>query len=1023
MLHGAMSRSGSEDKPDLAEAATVLSSVDGSLDETVQSVDFPRVDLTQATEGNETDDGPVVEKGTAIGRYVVLATLGSGTMGVVMSAIDPTLDRKVAIKLVVADRSGSTTGRQRLLREAQAMARLAHPNVVTVFEVGTFGERVFLAMEYIAGSTLGAWLAEARRSRRDIVNAFMAAGQGLAAAHRAGIVHRDFKPANVLVARDGRVRVADFGLATAPDARAVSAPMQAVNLGEMSMTSTGAIMGTPTYMSPEQHRGNQADARADQFSFCVALYEALYGELPFEGTAYLVYADNVLAGRIREAPRSSRVPSRIRKVLLRGLALAPEARYPKMEVLLEDLARDPSAMRLKIAAGVLGVAVVAGGAAVIARRDGAVEPPDPCAGAEQPLAALWNADARAVLQQAFATPGADAFTRTARLFDAQAAALRAARRDACLATAVRHEQSAELLDRRMSCIDQRAAELTSLYTVLSDHPDATAINKAVEAATSLPSVQQCADRAALLADVPLPTTSDARGKVVAIEQQLDRANALESAGKYVQALAVTAGLLPEIDRLDYAPLRARVHFTDAQLHEELGQHEQAVAALRVTGDLAAAAHDDKLLARTWTLLYATLGARLAKFDEAKAFEPQVATAVVRAGNPPELRGKLDSARGAIQIAAGNPAAAAPLFESAVRELSQALGPNHPRVASALGNVGTAYEESGRYDEARKAMDRALAIRVEVLGAEHADVSYSHYQLGSLLDTMEQPEKSLAEFEKSLAIDKKIYPEDSPHIATDYVSLGVVLVELDRMKEALDYQERAVAILEKNPVDNQTKMATALLDLANTYRGLKRNADATKTYERAIDFATKTVGADNIQIADIRNNMALLMLNMGDAKRAREMWRQALAIRKTKLGPDHPEVAKSIAPLAEEAFDRGAFAESVTLMSEAIAILEKRAAKLPLLFMMIDMRGRAHLALHHHAEAAADMTRARDGYLENKMAGEAATARISLAEALWGTKAHEAALVEARTALDELQALPKPDADALAKVRAWLKSHH
>src|SRR5262249_44441738 len=176
-----------------------------------------------------------------IGRYVVLDRLGSGTMGVVVSAIDPTLDRRVAIKLVRAEQTGTTVGRQRLLREAQAMARLAHPNVVTVFEVGEYAERVFLAMEYIRGSTLGAWLAHPGRTQREIVGAFLAAGRGLAAAHRAGIVHRDFKPANVLVDTDGRVRVADFGLATAPETRGHSTQIAAVDPGDLSMTATGAI--------------------------------------------------------------------------------------------------------------------------------------------------------------------------------------------------------------------------------------------------------------------------------------------------------------------------------------------------------------------------------------------------------------------------------------------------------------------------------------------------------------------------------------------------------------------------------------------------------------------------------------------------------------------------------------------------------------------------------------------------------------------------------------------------------------
>jgi tetratricopeptide (TPR) repeat protein len=288
--------------------------------------------------------------------------------------------------------------------------------------------------------------------------------------------------------------------------------------------------------------------------------------------------------------------------------------------------------------------------------------------------------------------------------------------------------------------------------------------------------------------------------------------------------------------------------------------------------------------------------------------------------------------------------------------------------------------------------------------------------------MEQADKSLAEFQQALAIDEKIYPADSPHVATDYVSLGVVLVELDRAKEALDYQEKAVAILEKSPADNESKMSTALLDLANTYRSLKRFPEAARTYERGIAFAVKTVGADGLEVADIRNNQALLRMFMHDLPGAREAWRQALAIREKKLGPDHPEVAKSIAPLAEEAFERGAFAESLPLITRAIAIMEKSAPKLELTFEMIDMRAKAHLALHHYADAVTDETRARDGFLEIKSVTEAAAARLTLANALWALKQRPAAIAEVTAGIGELEAQAKPDADTLKSLRDWRAAH-
>jgi len=239
-------------------------------------------------------------RGDRVGRFIVLDRLGHGGMGVVHAAFDPELDRKVALKLVLPERDGGAHARARLLREAQAMARLAHPNVVAVHDVGTIDDRVWIAMEYVRGRTLTLWLAEARRSWRQIVDMFAQAGEGLRAAHEVGLVHRDFKPDNVMIGDDGRARVMDFGLA-----RAGSDPLAEQETGEPRsaplVTQLGAVVGTPRYMAPEQWQGCVADAQADQFAFCVALWEALYGQLPFaaDGMPALVMA--MLAGEIRHA--------------------------------------------------------------------------------------------------------------------------------------------------------------------------------------------------------------------------------------------------------------------------------------------------------------------------------------------------------------------------------------------------------------------------------------------------------------------------------------------------------------------------------------------------------------------------------------------------------------------------------------------------------------------------------------------------------------------------------------------------
>jgi serine/threonine-protein kinase len=352
----------------------------------------------EATADARTGSAPVgLPRGTFIGRYVVLDLLGEGGMGVVYKAYDPDLGRAVALKLMRARGGGSGAVRSRLLREAQGLAQLSHPNVIAVHDVGVFGDDVFIAMEFVEGRTLRAWLKERPRARREILEVFFAAGEGLAAAHRAGLVHRDFKPDNVMVGDDGRVRVLDFGLvrttgagaeptpspsqtttqeneptlgarpSAKPDvapAREAAAPVARPTLdsGRITpellgtpLTQAGAILGTPRYMAPEQHLGDVADHRADQFSFCVSLYWALYEAFPFEGSPSEML-ERMLAGRIAEPPASATVPRWMRQLIVRGLDGRPDRRHPSIDALLAALRRDPRAAWRR--AGLVGLALV-----------------------------------------------------------------------------------------------------------------------------------------------------------------------------------------------------------------------------------------------------------------------------------------------------------------------------------------------------------------------------------------------------------------------------------------------------------------------------------------------------------------------------------------------------------------------------------------------------------------------------------------------------------------------------------------
>jgi eukaryotic-like serine/threonine-protein kinase len=358
---------------------------------------------TMAGEVGATSSASALVRGAELGRYVVLARLGEGGMGVVYAAYDPELDRKVALKLLhraVDPSVGTSEGRSRLMREAQAMAKLSHPNVVAIHDVGTFEDRVFVALEFVDGDTLAAWRRERARSWREVLDVMLRAGRGLAAAHGAGLLHRDFKPDNVMIDRDGRVRVMDFGLArpagavvpVIDDTRA-NPELRALAL---EVTRQGAIVGTPAYMAPEQLAGQPTDARTDVFAFGVSAWEMLYGQRPFVGDALPELVANVLAGRVTAPPRDHRVPAWVRRVIARSFAVEPADRWQTMESLLQALARDPTRKRVRMA----GVAVLAlvpsvalGWSAYVGRRDERA-----CVAAGAAIRDVWNDDVRQAMR-------------------------------------------------------------------------------------------------------------------------------------------------------------------------------------------------------------------------------------------------------------------------------------------------------------------------------------------------------------------------------------------------------------------------------------------------------------------------------------------------------------------------------------------------------------------------------------------------------------------------------------------------
>jgi tetratricopeptide (TPR) repeat protein len=782
--------------------------------------------------------------GTRLDRYIVMTPLGEGGAGIVYAAFDPELDRKVALKLVRA----SERTQARLLREAQAMARLSHPNVVAVYDVGTLENRVFVAMEFVDGWTLRQWLQQSKRSWRDVMAAYLSAGRGLVAAHAAGLVHRDFKPDNVLVGRDGSVRVTDFGLVRAgpasdDDLHEPEAPREARPL-DARLTQVNAVVGTPGYMAPEQFRSTQTDARTDQWAFCAALYEALYGRLPFFGETVDEVREATCAGKL-PPPDRSKVPTRIHRAIARGLSLDPAARFPAMEELLHELARDPSVGRRR-AAMVIGVVGAIAASAFVAHR-ASTRQEQMCRGAEAHLGGVWDAAQRRRVESAFTSVGlpyaSQAFATVAAVLDRFAGDWVAMRTEACEAAQVRGEQSEQILTLRMSCLDTRLKEMRSLVELMAS-ADRPLVAGSVEAVGRLSPVAACGDVVALTAPVAPPADARSRAEVEALRGKLAEARSLANAGKFEAAERAEGPLVIEARRLRYVPVLAEVMLDLGLAQQGAGRYDVAATTLRDALDAADEAHHDDARGRALLGLADVQGRWLGNYARAEEYASGAVHVARRLGNARmesvalELQSRehgymgaldraIDEARQSIALtdklfgpddlrrarvhnALSIALAELGRFDEAEREDrlalevgERALGPNHPELATFLQDIGLDLVWSGRPAEALPIERRAGDIVLRELGPDHPQYAnvlnnygYAETQMGHFAEGLDWNAKSLAIYEQRLGPDhaENAYP---------LVGMGEDLVSLGHADRALPLLERATRLAESHALDAET----------------------------------------------------------------------------------------------------------------------------------------------------------------------------------------------------------------------------
>jgi len=854
---------------------------------------------TYATEAVVAEDGELAI--AQIGKYMVRRVVGTGGAGVVMAADDTELGRAVAIKLLRRD---SEEARARLMREAKAMAQLSHPNVVTVYEVLRVGDRMAIVMALVEGRNLWEWRT-AERTWREIVGVYVQAAHGLAAAHRAGLVHRDFKPANALIDGDGVVRVTDFGLVRASGERDdAAAPHDAA----VELTQTGATLGTPAYMAPEQHTGGVVDARTDQWALACSLYGALYEQRPFAGESAAELAASAVAGVVRPEPADTQVPKRVRAAIRRALSREPSERFPSMRELIDALTQRKRAWVVGAIAG----AAVAGSAITAFALAGSPSAGAACEGLDEPIAKVWNPGRAAAIRARLVAANVSNADRIIRDVDRYRDAWVSHRTTACQAART-GAASADLLDRRMGCLDRRLAEVDALTAELAV-AEAPVAREASNAVANLHSIADCDDPRDT---VPRPTDPRVRTDIARGEDAVAKAWALGDLGLFDKAMPLCHEAVAIAQRAGWLPLIARAQLQLSRGLSHANDGAGAVAAEDRAATAAANAHDDGLLAAALIAKAFDVGSVLGKPEEALAMKPYIELALQRAGNPPREKANWLHHLAAAHYNQHKWDEAFAVETEALELLRASVPPGNVAITDALALLSLLETERGNLDRASELAQQVLADDIAVRGPTHPSVASSELNIGLLDVRRGNLASALAHIERGAAIEKAAGIEHW----TMPLNLGLVRRDLGQPHAAVPLLEGALAFASRNAGGDSVGVALTAGSLATTLIELGELDRAKPLLDRALSAARANA---TFAVREIHGELALYWLARGKPAEARA------AIQAARAAGDDPSPAVELASAglaarardfagARAAYQRAATAAAVD-RSEAVTTL-------------------------------------------------------------------------------------------------------
>ena len=930
--------------------------------------------------------------GDRIGRYRIVRELGRGGMGVVFAARDPHLRRHVALKLVrPRESSGSHAGAARLLLEARALARIDNPHVVEVYDVGVDGEEVFIAMRQVSGPTLRAYAQRSSVSWQEVLDRFLEAGRGLVAAHAAGIVHRDFKPSNVLVDTGDVAVVVDFGLAFA---ERVQTPLELeveVADHDPRLTATREVLGTPRYMAPEQWEGREATEASDQYAYCVSMFECLYGTHPFQGRFW--------SGEPPVDPvRRRGVPDGLLAVLRKGLAASPGDRHRSMSALLlalQEAAVGPSSRRRRVLLG-LGIPVLG----MLAWAWPRTEPG--CADPRLAWDGVWDGTARQELRQRFVGTDApwadDAFEHVEPALDRFVQRWTEAHERACRLHA---QPDAEKQRGITRCLQTRRESLVTLLE-LWRVPDSDRVARAPAAVDALPDPRDC------LAPV---STLDERGLV--LQTQLEQAVARYEAGDLQTALQQVRAL--QAEAIDDPALLARLELERGRIAMATGDHELAGSSLRSALWRAQSSGLDELAARASNELTWLEGYFLMHLDQAREHGRRAAVAIERLGGDDELESVRLRNLGWVEQRAGDAQKAEQLFRAALELTCESCRDRW----IAHSDLGTALTDQGRYPEAIEQLERAVEGMTSLVGPHHPD-------LGVLLNNLASNHRHLGRYEEALATYDRIaslfaaaHGPNHQQVGQVHLNRGTVLADSGRLQDSIAAYDRAEEILHEAVGPDHPDVARVHDGRATVLYAQQNYEQAIVELERALAIKESALGTEHPQLAVTLANLGMIRTDAGQLQAARIDLMRARDLVAEHLGPEHPYIAVISNGLGTVARRQGRVDEAEAAYQATIA-LESAMAQ-PAYGEALTRLGVMALDDGRASDARVLLERALEVHrgIEGADPVFEAETLLHLAEA----RARTGARASAREAAQRAAALfESRDLESAQEARAWLRRH-